>query len=87
MRIFKHVLVTCILHWRDSTVYDPALSLCTTQQADESRWLLRRIANSSIITYADSGHAAILQHGLTNAKLISAWLDEDAVEATGVQSA
>ena len=45
--------------------------------------LANRLPHASLIMYEDAGHAAILQHGLTNAAIISAWLDQDAIAASG----
>ena len=42
---------------------------------------------ASLFVVEDAGHAAILQAGLTNAAIVSAFLDQDAVEAGGALSA
>ena len=48
--------------------------------------LVNKIPDSSSLLFPDAGHAAILQHSLTCAAVISAWLDQDAVESGGAMS-
>lgn len=41
------------------------------------------LPHASLISFPDSGHATILQHSLTCAAIISAWLDQDLVQSSG----
>ena len=46
--------------------------------------ILNGLQHASLISFPDSGHATILQHALTCGAIISAWLDQDAVQSSGV---
>ena len=46
--------------------------------------ILEGLPFASLISFPDSGHATPLQHSLTCAAIISAWLDQDFVQSSGV---
>lgn len=58
---------------------NPMLVIAGTQDqivsVQDVKTIASMVSGASLLQYADSGHAAILQHGATNGALISAFLD------------